>query len=95
MNEVYNRIDELQEQLTTAFNTDKDLLESIASNIENETISTTLTKYAEANLESCSSTTAALDELKAYLSTKISDYSAEDTQAQSDLASVQSILDQL
>ena len=95
MQEVYNRIDEIGEQLKAAMEEDAQLLENIASNIQNENISSVLTKYANENITSCTSTIRELNTLQEYLATQIATYGRSDAQAQSELTAVQSILDQL
>lgn len=95
MQTVYNRIDEIGEQLKSAMTDDAQLLNNIASNIENESISSVLIKYSEENNNSCTSTLQELNKLKEYLLNQITNYGKSDAQAQSDLTSVQSILDQL
>lgn len=95
MQEVYSRIDEIGEQLKAAMTEDAQLLNNISSNIENESITSVLIKYSEENNNSCTSTLQELSTLKEYLMNQIVNYSRSDAQAQSDLTSVQSILDQL
>ena len=95
MNEVYSRIDEMEEQLLNTIKADQEILKNIANNVQGHNISTILSGYAETSQTTCNNTITLLNSLKEYLASKISSYGQSDMQAQSDLSAVQTVLDQL
>lgn len=95
MNEVYSRIDEMEEQLLNTIKADQEILNNIATNVQGDNISTILSGYAETSQTTCNNTITLLNSLKEYLASKISSYGQSDMQAQSDLSAVQTVLDQL
>jgi len=95
MSEVYNRLDEIQEQLTNASNTNSEKLNSIAGNIIGDTVVSALKSYSEKTIEVSKEIIKLTNEMKEYLNGQIAKYTATETQAQENLSDVQSILSQL
>lgn len=92
MNEVNNRLDEISAQLTNSLRSNADCLNVIASNIQSETISSTLKEYSELNIQKGEETVKLIQQLTEYLKSQIGNYTATDASAQSTISEVQSIL---
>lgn len=95
MNEVLNRLDEIQEQLNTATKNGSEKINSIAGNISGETVVRTLKSYAEKTIEISSETKYLLGQVKEYLNGQLQKYTQTETEAKDTLSDVQSILSQL
>lgn len=95
MSEVYNRLDEITEQLLKASNNDVNSLNSIAGNITGETVINTLKAYTEKTLEITKETQNLMNQMKEYLNGQLQKYTATEQQAKESLSDVQSILSQL
>lgn len=95
MNEVLNRLDEIQEQLNSATNSESEKLNSVAANITGDTVISTLKSYAEKTLEVSKDTIKLMNEMKEYLSSQLTKYTATEMEAKESLSDVQSILSQL
>lgn len=95
MNEVLNRLDEIQEQLTSASNANSEKLNSIAANITGETVVSTLKTYSEKTLTISKEIIRLTNEMKDYLNGQIKKYEATETEAKETLSDVQNILNQL
>lgn len=95
MTEVLNRLDEIEEQLTSSINTTSEKLASIASNITGETVVSTLKSYNEKTLEVSKETINLMGKLKEFLAGQLEKYTSTETEAIDTLSDVQSILSQL
>lgn len=95
MQEVLNRLDEIQEQLTQATNTNSEKLSSVSGNIEGELVVGTLNKYTEKTLEITEEIIKLSNKLIEYLGTQLSKYTTTETNAQESLTEIQTILSQL
>ena len=92
MQEVYNRLDEIKEQLITSTKNTSGSLDTINSKINGPLVKTILSKYTETNNEVCNEITTKMVELQEYLRGKIGSYTATEAEAAEELANVQSIL---
>lgn len=92
MNEVSNRLDEIQNQLTSALKSDAESLNEIASNIQSDAIAGTLKAYADANTQKGDETVKLIQQLNEYLKVQIGNYTTTDSSAQSAISEVQGIL---
>ena len=90
MREVYQRIDEISEQLNSKINEDYQILQYISQKINSDSISSILKKYAYSNKEKCDETRSLLNSLKIYLSGQIASYSKANTAAQEELNNINS-----
>ena len=95
MSEVYNRLDEIQEQLTNATNANCNLLNSIKENITGDIVINTLTTYSANTKEISNEIIRLTNEIKGYLQVQISNYSATETQGQETISDVKNILSQI
>jgi len=95
MNEVLNRLDEIQEQLNSETKADSEKFNSIASNITGDTVVSTLKSYAEKTVEVSNETIKLMNEMKEYLNGQLKQYTATEAEAKETLSDVQSILNQL
>ena len=90
MREVYQRIDEISEQLNSKINEDYQILQYISQKINSDSISSVLKKYAYSNKEKCDETISLLNSLKIYLSGQIASYSKANAAAQEGLNNINS-----
>lgn len=95
MNEVLNRLDEIQEQLTTASNTNSEKLNSLAGNITGDAVVSTLKSYSEKTIEVSKEIINLTNQMKEYLNGQIAKYTATETHAKETISDVQGILSQL
>ena len=95
MNVIHNRIGEMINQLNTAMQSDQTILNTIASNIQNEGITNTLKSYADNNIQEASKLVENLQKMDEFLVSQMSAYSAVDEEAQSTITSVNNILSQI
>lgn len=95
MNEVLNRLDEIQEQLNSATNAESEKINSIASNITGDTVISTLKSYVETHVEVSNSTIKLLKEMQEYLRGQLTKYTQTEMEAKESLSDVQNILSQL
>lgn len=95
MREIFNRLDEIEEQLNSSINATSEKISSISGNITGDTVISTLKSYNEKTIEVSKETITLMNKLKAFLNEQISKYDANETEAIDTLADVQSILNQL
>lgn len=95
MNEIHNRLGEIKQQLQTTLQADSDNFNVIAQNIQNESMANTLKTYASANIEKCNKILELIDKMNEFLQTQMAAYDATDAEAQSTIAEVQGILNQI
>ena len=95
MHEVYNRLEDMENQLSQALKSDQESLDNIASSIQSENMATILKGYAEANVSKGEETVKLLQELGTYLEGKIQSYSATDEAGQEAINAAQNILNNI
>ncbi len=95
MREVCNRLDEMEEQLTTVIRNDAQSFESISKVIQNTLLSGYLKNYAAGAVETSDAIVKNLGLLKNYLANQIALYEQSNANAEESLNKINSVLDQL
>lgn len=95
MQEVHNRMDEIVTQLQTSINTSNEILNTIASNLQSDSIKGVLSSYVQTANEKISQTKQYLAQLDEYLVGKIGTYTSIDQAGVESMNEVQNLLNQL
>ena len=93
MRAIYDRIDEINEVIKEAVNTDHDLLGSISSNIQSSVVTNVINKYGEEEKSVGENTISYLTQLQTYLGAKISQYKEINENAADELQQVKTLLE--
>lgn len=95
MQEVHNRMDEIVNQLQSSGNSSNEILNTIASNIQSDSIKGVLSSYVTTTNEKINETKEYLKQLDEYLVGKIGTYTSIDQAGVDSMNEVQSLLNQL
>ncbi len=95
MKEVYNRLDDIANQLRSSVNSSNEMLTSISNNIQSDNIKTILSSYTSTAQDESLKTINNIEALKAYLESKIGSYTSVDQAGIDSISEIESILSQL
>ena len=88
MQDIVNRLDEIQEQLNKNVNDSNTHLTQISSNITGEAVKTILKSFTDNNSEILAKTNTQIGNLKEYLKSKIGDYVATEEEAKVEMNNI-------